>query len=52
MELTEQERCGLREQIALDQAALDREWAKPEPEWSVIHQLLDHIDHCKAKLKE
>ncbi len=51
MELTEQERCGLREQIALDQAALDSEWAKPEPQWSVIRQLRDHIEYCEKQLE-
>jgi hypothetical protein len=50
--MTDAERPGLLEQIALDEAALDKEWAQPQPQWSVIHQLLDHIEFCKAKLEE
>ena len=46
------EEAGLREQIALDQAALDREWEKAEPQWSVVRRLLDHIAYCEKKLAE
>jgi hypothetical protein len=51
MELTEQERAGLQEQIALDQAALDSEWVKAKPQWSVIRRLIDHIEFCEKQLE-
>ena len=50
--LSEQERAGLREQVAQDQAAIDKEWAKAEPQWSVIRRLRDHIEYCERELEK
>lgn len=43
-------RDGLHEQIALDTAAIDREWAKPNPNLDVVLRLSAHIELCNQRL--
>lgn len=43
-------RDGLREQIALDSAAIDKEWTKNNPNLDVILRLAAHIELCNQRL--
>jgi hypothetical protein len=47
----EQERAGLQEQIAIDEAQIQRLWLSPTPDWFAIDRLLSHIAYCKSKLE-
>ena len=45
-----QVREGREEQICLDRAAIDREWAKERPNMDVILRLSEHIEWCEDRL--
>jgi len=47
----EQERAGLQEQIALDEAQVNHLWLSPTPDWFAIDRLLAHIAYCRSRLE-
>ena len=46
-----QERAGLQEQIAIDEAQVNHLWLSPTPDWFAIDRLLAHIAWCRSQLE-